>query len=544
MNILIQGSMRSFQVHYSLCNVFHDRYPSAKFAYFSRDISTMGLFENSKKPIFKTYNPYDYDRRFDNESNVNLIREFEKYSGMSIWRMLAADRLIGWSDYVGNYGTFIDKNHRMDRKYLMNEIANDIRRFSDMFNDFKPDIFIPAKAMGTVSVFILEALCKKSGVKYLLPEYSRVSNLHRISENVLTLSPEIDNEFQVLMKEGNIADYKKGKKLFDKLTDDFNKLDNFDTKFTKTYGLKEINNIFDSFKLFIKITFEIITDLINFIKQCIRSANNPSLKFSHIFYKLKLALVLRSQKYSNHRAVLNKSFGQLPEDQQKYLYFPLYNIPEYSSNFQSTMWLDIVSVVETLSKSIPSDWIIVLKEHPTGVNYNFRQKNFYTRISKVPNVIFAPLLADSNALISNAELVFVTVGTSGWEAILKGKPLLSPIENFWDCMQLSRKSSDIENLYEDIKKTVSDNIKISRAEREKRLIIFLEVLLNNSFPISDPEVFSYYYDGTKEQYDRQGLELAEGLIKFMKKVNIDKSIGNKNYFEYDSNEQESSLDNS
>ena len=544
MNILIQGSMRSFQVHYSLCNVFHDRYPSAKFAYFSRDISTMGLFENSKKPIFKTYNPYDYDRRFDNESNVNLIREFEKYSGMSIWRMLAADRLIGWSDYVGNYGTFIDKNHRMDRKYLMNEIANDIRRFSDMFNDFKPDIFIPAKAMGGVSVFILEAICKKSAVKYLLPEYSRVSNLHRISENVLALSPEIDNEFQVLMKEGNIADYKKGKKLFDKLTDDFNKLDNFDTKFTKTYGLKEINNIFDSFKLFIKITFEIITDLINFIKQCIRSANNPSLKFSHIFYKLKLALVLRSQKYSNHRAVLNKSFGQLPEDQQKYLYFPLYNIPEYSSNFQSTMWLDIVSVVETLSKSIPSDWIIVLKEHPTGVNYNFRQKNFYARISKLPNVIFAPLLADSNALISNAELVFVTVGTSGWQAILKGIPVLSPIENFWDCMQLSRKSSDIESLYKDIKKTVSDNIKISRAEREKRLIIFLQALLNNSFSISDPEVFSYYYDGTKEQYDRQGLELAEGLIKFMKKVNIDKSIGNKNYFEYDSNEQESSLDNS
>ena len=533
MNILIEGSTRSFQVYYSLCNVLHDRYPSAKFAYFSRDIETRGLFENSKKPIFKIYNPYVYDRKFDYESNINLIREFEKYSGMSIWRMLAADRSIGWSDYIGNYGTFIDKNLRMDRKYLMNEVADTIRGISDMFNDFKPDIFIPARAMGRVSVFILEAICNKSAVKYLLPEYSRVSNLHRISENVLALSPEIDNEFHVLMKEGKIGEYKEGKKLFDELNDDYNKFDNFDTKFLKTYDLNEINNIFDSFKLFTKITFETNTDLINFIKQCIRSINNPSIKFSIILYKLKLSLVLRLQKYSNHKAVLNKSFGQLPKEQQKYLYFPLYNIPEYSSNFQSTMWLDIVSVVETLAKSIPSDWIIVLKEHPTGVNHNFRQKNFYARISKLPNVIFAPLLADSNALISNAELVFVTVGTSGWQAILKGIPVLSPIENFWDCMQLSRKSSDIESLYKDIKKTVSDNIKISRAEREKRLIIFLQALLNNSFSISDPEVFSYYYEGTKEQYHRQGLELADGLIEFMKKINIEQNIGNKNYFEYD-----------
>ena len=537
MNILIEGSTRSFQVHYSLCNVLHDRYPSAKFAYFSRDIKTRGLFENSKKPIFKTYNPYVDDRKFDDESNINLIREFEKYSGMNIWRMLAADRAIGWSDYIGNYGTFKDKNHRMDRKYLMNEVANNIRGISDMFNDFKPDIFIPAKAMGGVSVFILEAICNKSAVKYLLPEYSRVSNLHRISENVLALSPEIDNEFHALMKEGKIGDYKEGKKLFDELTDEFIELDNFDTKFLKTYNLDEINNIFDSFKLFTKITFEMTTELINFIKQCIRSVNNPSLKFSIIFYKLKLSLVLCSQRYSNHKVVLNKSFGQLPEDQQKYLYFPLYNIPEYSSNFQSTMWLDIVSVVETLAKSIPSDWIIVLKDHPTGVNYNFRQKDFYARIGKVPNVIFAPLLADSIALISNAELVFVTVGTSGWEAILKGIPVLSPVENFWDCMQLSRKSSDIENLYKDIKKTVSDNIKISRAEREKRLAIFLQALLNNSFSISDPEVYSYYYEGTKEQYYRQGLELADGLIEFMKKVNIDKSIGNKIFFEYNSKHQ-------
>ena len=227
------------------------------------------------------------------------------------------------------------------------------------------------------------------------------------------------------------------------------------------------------------------------------------------------------------------SFGKLPDDGQKYLYFPLYNIPEYSSNFLSTMWLNIISVVEALSKSIPGDWIIVLKEHPTGLEHNYRQKDFYHQLSRIPNVEFAPPLTNGNNLIDNAELVFVTVGTSGWEAILKGIPVLSPVECFWDCMDLSHRSSDIESLHEDIKKAVEKNNKVSASEREKRITVFLQALLSNSFSISDPEVFSYYYEGTQEQYHKQGQELADGFIKYFEKTYIYKSDGKKNYFQYD-----------
>ena len=100
MNILIQGSLRSFYVHHSLCKVLYERYPSSKFGYFASSLSsvtqTESLFQNSQKPTFKIYNPYSYDKSFDYDSNVALVAEFEKFSGMTIWRMLAADRSIGW----------------------------------------------------------------------------------------------------------------------------------------------------------------------------------------------------------------------------------------------------------------------------------------------------------------------------------------------------------------------------------------------------------------------------------------------------------------
>jgi len=531
MNILLQGSTRSDDVHYSACIEIYKKYPSAKFGYFSDSIKALDLFKDSVDPKFNTFEPYHYDKKFDYEKNLNLIRDFEESTGANIWKAIYADRRIGWSDNIAKYGTFIQKKKRMNHEYLVSEVAKYIRGMSEMFINFKPDIFIPAKAMGGIDVFILEALCKTSGVNYLLPEYSRVSNLYTIFENVQVLSPEIDKDYHKLIEEGEVDSFKTGRKLFEELTGSSDKSDSFDKQYMKTYNLHPIKDIFGSIRLIFIIFFEMIIDVINFIKRYIRSFNNPNLKLSMIFYKLKLSIVLRTIKYSNQRTVLKKSFGQMPDKQQKYLYFPLYNIPEYSSNFQSTKWLDLISLTETLAISIPFDWKIVLKEHPTSLNFNFREKNFYTKIAEIPNVVFAPIFSDSNKLISNAELVFVTVGTSGWEAILKGVPVLSPVENFWDCMNLSRRSSDIENLNVDILKTLSDNNKCSDSEREKRLITYLEALSNNSFSISYPELFSYYYEGTKDEYSQLGVELSKGLINYMEKVEIGKKIGGKVFFQ-------------
>ena len=534
MKIILELANRNSQVYLSLCKALKKRYPELEFSCFSSDITTTKIFENSKDPRFNIYDPFnEANLIFDHVSNMTLIKEFEEFTGVTIWKMIAADRLIGWNDDVGNYGTYINKNLRSDREYVIARVASEIRGISKMFNDFKPDIFIPAQCMGSISLLILEGICKASGVKYLLPTSSRISDLHRISENVMCLSPEIDKDYESLMKKNDIQSCSKGKKLYDDIEEDFSNLGNFDADYLKTYGLFEINNWMDSLRLLSEYISAQLINIKNLSKNLIKLVISSKSDIKTILHILWISLTIQSLGYSNKKVALDKSFGKLPDDGQKYLYFPLYNIPEYSSNFQSTMWLNIVSVVEALSKSIPGDWIIVLKEHPTGLEHNYRQKDFYHQLSRIPNVEFAPILADSNQIITNAELVFVTVGTSGWEAILKGVPVLSPVECFWDCMGLSHRSSDIESLHEDIKEAVEKNKKISASEREKRITFYLEALLSNSFPISDPEVFSYYYEGTQEQYYRQGQELADGFIEYFEKTYIHKSDGKKNYFQYD-----------
>ena len=534
MKVLIECASRNYQVYYKLCEVLHQKYPEAEFGYFSHVTESDSLFEGSKDPLFNIYDPFnEINLVSDYDSNVTLIKAFEDFSETTIWKMITADRYIGWSDHIGNYGTYIKENMRRDREYVIAKVASEIRGISKMFNDFEPDILIPSMGMGTVTVFMLEGMCKASGVHYLLPDVSRISDLHRITENVMCLSPEVNKDYHLLMKKNDIQSCSEGKKLHDDIKEDFSNLANFGTDYLKTYGLFEINNSMDSLRLFSEYISAQSINVKNLLKSLIKLIISSKSDIKTIFHIFKISLTIQALGYANKKVVLDKSFGKLPDDGQKYLYFPLYNIPEYSSNFQSTMWLNIVSAVEALSKSIPGDWIIVLKEHPTGIAHNYRQKDFYHQLIRIPNVEFAPLLADSNNLIKNAELVFVTVGTSGWEAILQGIPVLSPVECFWDCMDLSHRSSDIETLHEDIKEAVEKNKKISASEREKRITFYLEALLSNSFPISDPEVFVYFHEGKKEQYYKQGQELAEGFIQYFDKTYIHKSDGKKNYFQYD-----------
>ena len=263
MRIILESANRTSLVYLSLCKVLKRRYPHIEFACFSSDISTTKIFDDSKDPRFNIYDPFnEANLIFDHESNMNLIKNFEEFTGVTIWKMIAADRSIGWNDHVGNYGTYIEEKMRRDREYVIAKVASEIRGISRMFNDFEPDILIPSMCMGTVRVLILESICKASGVHYLLPDCSRISNLHRISENVMCLSPEIDKDYESLMKKNDIQSCSEGKKLHDDIKEDFSNLGNFDADYLKTYGLFEINNSVDSLRLF----FEYVVDHLRLIK--------------------------------------------------------------------------------------------------------------------------------------------------------------------------------------------------------------------------------------------------------------------------------------
>ena len=113
MKVLIECASRNYQVYYKLCEVLHQKYPEAEFGYFSHVTESDSLFKGSKDPLFNIYDPFnEINLGTDYDSNVTLIKAFEDFSETTIWKMITADRYIGWSDHVGNYGTYIKENMR------------------------------------------------------------------------------------------------------------------------------------------------------------------------------------------------------------------------------------------------------------------------------------------------------------------------------------------------------------------------------------------------------------------------------------------------
>lgn len=113
-----------------------------------------------------------------------------------------------------------------------------------------------------------------------------------------------------------------------------------------------------------------------------------------------------------------------------YIYLPLAYQPELSSSPEGGLFVEQLLMVDLLSQAAPPDWLVYVKEHPIqftyslGTNRSVRSHEFYDELMARPNVRLVPLETVPFALIDNARAVATVTGTSGWEAMVRGKPVL------------------------------------------------------------------------------------------------------------------------
>lgn len=107
---------------------------------------------------------------------------------------------------------------------------------------------------------------------------------------------------------------------------------------------------------------------------------------------------------------------------KSYILFPLHVTPEASTMVLAPDHTSQFSVIEALSKSAPLHMEIIVKEHPMMIG--LRPLSFYKAIRALPNVRFIETNTNTQSLIKNSALIATITGTAGWEAIIRGKPLI------------------------------------------------------------------------------------------------------------------------
>lgn len=529
MNILLEFTTLNYRIWHSMAVRLKEYYPQARFA------GVVGISPEGKHALefLKTQNDIHYEflelrhniteDSLKDEIDWDVIRDFEaRLSDKSIWRIIAADRAWG-SDYL--HGVVMNRSYvsdHNDRDNILRMLSGTLKRSKKIFDAFEVDLFLPAICMGSVKVFIYEQLCRDRGIPYVVPTFTRINNIFTFASDVLLNYPHIDETYTRLTKGELTLDLSKAEEFYDQLTKEMENSRNFDRHLP---GIQVI--YLTSWKAKIKIFLRMCRAILGRIRAWHRQRRfNKSGDIRRQPYKLSVLwnnIANTIQFYRQKFVLLDPGFGEVLPDEQKYIYYPLHTSPEYSTNFQGTMWMNQLYNIEILSKSIPADWVVYVKEHPATLPGRTRPKNFFKEIMRYPNVRMAPVGLNSHRLVSRAEMVAVLTGTTGWEAVQRGVPVISFTTNNYDVLGLSRVCSNIERLAVDIREEKVRLQNISPEERKKRLVNYLAAMLEHSFEISHPDQF-YYENGPVENCVTIGRETADALIKHLEYLQSKKEV--------------------
>ena len=422
------------------------------------------------------------NRILKEEPDYKLLKQFEEtLPEKSLWRFIAMDREWGYQFCKGVYmpASYIQTINTQDN--ILRTASGLIKYYQKVIEEFKPDVFIPANGQNSMSCPIIDQVCQNMNVLILMPETIRTLNYMVLTDNRQYIFTQVDETCRQLMNGALKTDMSSGEKCYQQIMSDKENQNYF--------NISRIDH-FRSRLPWLKFVFLSLKSIMGQTKRWFRERR---IRASDTIFKQPRGI--KTSLYNIFYAVLvhyrrvqlmNPKFYHAFHPDEKYVYFPLHSSNEYSTQVQGTMWINQLQVIEMLAKSIPHDWKVVVKEHPGILLWRVRPMSFYKEIKSYANVRLLSTETSSNALISRAQMIVTIVGTTGWEAIMRGKAVISFRPNMFDVLGLNRMCTDVEELSTAIYEEVERIKKITSEERRRRIICLLTAITQHGFWIDEP----------------------------------------------------------
>jgi hypothetical protein len=123
------------------------------------------------------------------------------------------------------------------------------------------------------------------------------------------------------------------------------------------------------------------------------------------------------------RALAWHDAASLDELPAKFIYYPLQYTPESSINTPAPYFVDQLRVVDAIRHAMPSDHVLVVKDHPAVLRE--RKKPLIDTIRRRSGTILMKATVPGREIIKRAALTISVTGTSTLEAFLLGRPALT-----------------------------------------------------------------------------------------------------------------------
>jgi hypothetical protein len=156
-----------------------------------------------------------------------------------------------------------------------------------------------------------------------------------------------------------------------------------------------------------------------FLKRALTIAFSPLFKISNL---------IREKHFLNYVDRLSEKFL---DEESLYLYFPLHYQPEASTIPAGQGFVDQFELVESISKDLPKNYRLFIKEHPAYWNkpltpiMESRSYKDYKRLRQLSNVVLVSRQINTYTLLKNSFCAVTITGTIALEALANGKYCLN-----------------------------------------------------------------------------------------------------------------------
>lgn len=383
----------------------------------------------------------------------------ENDSTLNISELIKNDRIFN-----PKYNEFY-KFKESEKKLI---ISNELSLFDQVFK-IHPDIFVTGEtALRQHHTF--HKLCQSKNIKVLMLNNANWGKLSNISENYHRL----DN-LETLFKNRKNKLYsfeQLEKRLEDKILS------------------KNLENYHDKNR---KSKYEKFFAALNFLF----FSNNDHIKTHYTYFGRTKIKVLSNEiknmiKYQFRQRYIDKNFPSKIPQNKKNIFFGMQQEPERSLLISTPKYTDQIKTIELIARSIPENYLLIVKEHPTqGPGRGWREISEYEKLKNIHNIFLIHPSVPSTEIIKKSDLVISVNGTVSLEASIFNTPSITFANDDFALISSIQKFNSDDNLAELIEKTL--NIKVEPNEVGK----YFDILEENSF-IFDQLKFqldylSYFY---------------------------------------------------
>ena len=372
--------------------------------------------------------------------DLDYLTRFEKKYEIDIWEIAFTDR----SFYQYN------PNYKFSHDEILSIIEQECKFYEKVLDESNPDYILLYFTIHHHQ-HLLHQLCKAKKIKILMFGPVRFANRMIISQEGL----KIDNNENFVPDE-NISS---------------KSLDEYLNKFNPSKQLYEAKKI--SFESHIWERY--LSNLKFFARFWQKDYVNHYSNFGSSRSKILLNKISRSINRKRRQSFLDRNLSKNIESDQPFIYFPLHYEPERVLLIDAPFYDNQISIITSIAKSLPVDYLLYVKEHPYMQTIGWREISFYKKISDLPNVKLIHPSINTNEILSKSSLVITIAGTTGLEAAFHDKPSIVFTDQIYSELSFVYKLKNISDLPNAIKKSLQ--LSVDKLE----LVKLIQKIDQNSF---------------------------------------------------------------